>query len=158
MLAHTPVPGLRISDGIRVIHRQTRRCRQLAGLGQARTGLPLQRGFELQLVDHFLELIVRFVALRFGVANCLAQRFELRFLIIKLLGVALQEGFFFGAASQGFHIFAQPALIFHDAVDIFLPIFHFVFEFGDHRFLVHDFLQRLRHLGRDGLLFTNSSI
>jgi hypothetical protein len=100
----------------------------------------LEGGLDLQLIDHFFELAVGLVTLGFCIADCFAQRFELRFLFIELPGVTLQQCFFLGTSAQGFHVFAQPALVFNDAVDVLLPVFHFLFELGHRRFLVHDFL------------------
>lgn len=92
--------------------------------------------------------MVGFVARCLPVLDLFARRFELRFLLVQLLCVAPNENLFFGAAAQGFHVFAQPPLVFHDTVDVFLPVFHFFFEFGDHGPLHGDFFERLGHFPR----------
>jgi hypothetical protein len=76
----------------------------------------------------------------------LAQRGKLRLLVVELFCVALQEGFFFGVAAQRFHIFTQSALVIHDAVDVLLAVFHFLFKVLHDGFLRCDFLQSRGHL------------
>ena len=65
-----------------------------------------------------------------------------------MLCLALNENPFFGAAAQGFPVFAQSPLVFHDTVDVLLPVFHFFFEVGDHGPLRGDFPERLGHFPR----------
>ena len=84
--------------------------------------LSLKRRLNLQLFDHFFQYVVGLIALRFGVLDFLSQCVELGFLLVQLPGVVLQQRFFLRAAAQRFHVFAQPALILNDAVDVFLAV------------------------------------
>ena len=84
---------------------------------------------------------------------CFAQRGELRLLVVELFCIALQERFFFGAAAQRFHIFAQAALIVDDAVNILLAIFHFLLEFLYNGLLRCDCLQSRGRLRSERAIF-----
>src|SRR6266404_4143138 len=113
----------------------------------------LQRRFEVHLIHHPFQLLVFRVALRFRVRDPLPQARKLRFLIVELFRVTLQQGFFFRASPQRLHVFAQSPLVVHDPVNVLLPVFHFLLQLRDGGLLRRNFLQRVRHLRRDASLF-----
>lgn len=94
-------------------------------------------------------------SLGFGGLDIFAQRGDLRFSLVELLGVALQQGFFFRRTAQGLHVFAQAVLIFHDAVDIFLAIGDFQLQFGEGKHAYTKICPELTRL-RDWLLTLSS--
>jgi len=73
--------------------------------------LCLDGGVEVEVGDHIIEDGFGFVALGLGVLDCFAQGVEFGFLLIEFAGVALEKGFFFGAAFQSLHVFAEAGLI-----------------------------------------------
>jgi len=117
----------------------------------------LARRFQLQVFYHFSKQAVGFVTLRFRLLNVLAQGVETSLLLVQLACITQQEGLLFGTAAEGFHVFAQAALIVDDALDVLLTILHFFLEPGDDRFLRGDTGQGLLHSRRNRFLADKQS-
>ncbi len=65
-----------------------------------------------------MELLVGSGPLLLEAGDLFVERGEAVFLGVELAGVAGEEGFFLGAAFEGFHVFAQAVLVRGDGGDL----------------------------------------
>ncbi len=86
---------------------------------------------EGQGVELVLELLVGGGALLLEGGDLLVEGAEAVFLGVELAGVAGEEGFFFGAALEGFHVFAQAVLVGGDGGDLGLATLDLLVEGDD---------------------------